>query len=149
MDLTTNKNFALDTNFSFVIKYRNSAYSCSAVSIPGLSATGAPSGKGKYKVAFPGDTVEYQDLSVTMILLENMENYEEIYNWILNNRDNDTPEYNDISIMIYNSHSKLIKEIKFVDAFPTELSNLDFSLANTEAKALNFNVSFRYTYYTI
>ena len=56
---------------------------CQSANVPGISLGSATQSTPLYDVPIPGDKITYQDLSITFIVDENLNNYKEIHDWIL------------------------------------------------------------------
>ena len=56
---------------------------CQSANVPGISLGSATQSTPLYDVPIPGDKITYQDLSITFIVDENLNNYKEIHDWLL------------------------------------------------------------------
>jgi len=56
---------------------------CQSANIPGISLGSATQPTSLYDVPIPGDKITYQDLSITFLVDENLNNYKEIHDWLL------------------------------------------------------------------
>lgn len=100
------------------------------------------------------ETTSKEPLGISFICDENMDSYEEVYNWMndnnnpnkdSNNRNTGLIDFKDIIINIKTSHNNLNKQLHFRSAFPTSLSSVDFNIqAEGEPVYAIFQVSFRY-----
>jgi len=79
----TSQDYASPTQFKFsIIKLPKVEYFCTAVNIPGVSL-GSPNQPTPLKaIPQPGDTLSYENLSMTFMVDENLENYQEIHGWL-------------------------------------------------------------------
>lgn len=149
-----------------ITKLAGLTYWCQQLEIPGL-ILGAP----EYTTPFttqpiPGETLTYNQLNVQFLIDENMTNYMQIYNWIValgfpNDYSqyiaflaDDTTNYAELAknfsdgiVQILGSNNEPIKEIQFVDMFPTSLESITFSSTNDGVTYLVGQASFRYGYY--
>ena len=107
------------------------------------------------RVPFTGNP-QYDDLSVTFLVGENMRDYLEIFNWMtLIGHPNDLEHFpkvqadtvSDVSVMVLNSSSRPIINIHFTDAFPVSLSSLEFDSTLSDVQYAQATVSFRYNRY--
>ena len=99
-----------------------------------------------------GDRMTFDDLTITFNITENMENYIEIWNWlhnIITKKDADENYKFDARLMILSSHNNVVKEIKFLDIFPTNLGSVEFNSQLTDIEYAQATVTFKYTYYEI
>ena len=126
-------------------------------------------------IPVPGDKVLYDDLTVSFLVDEKMENYLSIYKWItglgypeslgqydqLRKDDNRTDRivgdqgdpryfnYSDATLQVLNSNYKPSVLINFKDAFPVSLSTLDFDVTTRDYNYFTAEVTFKYTIFSI
>lgn len=79
-----NLDFANNSQFRFqLLKIPNVEYFVSAVNLPGISLSGDATVTTRFtSVHFMGDTVDFEDLTLTFLCNEKLENYREIHNWL-------------------------------------------------------------------
>ena len=56
---------------------------CQSANIPGIGLGTADVETPLKSIPFPGDKVTYQDLAISFLVDENLENYKEIHDWII------------------------------------------------------------------
>ena len=56
---------------------------CQSANIPGIGLGVADMETPLKSIPFPGDKVTYQDLAISFLVDENLENYKEIHDWII------------------------------------------------------------------
>ena len=56
---------------------------CQTANIPGIGLGTASMPTGLKDIPIPGDKVTYQDLAISFLVDENLENYKEIHDWII------------------------------------------------------------------
>ena len=80
----TKLDYASPTQFKFsILKLPKTEYFCTAVNIPGISLAGTPVQQTMLKdIPLPGDKLNYESLSMTFLVDENLENYQEIHGWL-------------------------------------------------------------------
>jgi hypothetical protein len=79
----TSQDYASPTQFKFsIIKLPKVEYFCTAVNIPGISLGVGNQPTPLKDIAQPGDTLEYENLTMTFMVDENLENYQEIHGWL-------------------------------------------------------------------
>ena len=81
----TSQDYASPTQFKFnILKLPKVEYFCTAVNIPGITLGGAPVQQTPFKdIPLPGDKLTYEPLSMTFIVDENLENFQEIHGWLV------------------------------------------------------------------
>jgi len=135
------------------------------VNIPDLSI--APTGQPNPFVVIPhsGDHIDYDPLSITFKVDEDMRNWLAMHNWIKGlGFPNEYREYrelktsatlgrsgieSDIKVFLLTSHRNPNIEVTFRNAFPIHLSGLDFDSTLTDVEYLQSTVSFKYVSYAI
>lgn len=154
--LNRNPSFALPHSFRLTIdgqKYKNAMFSVQRVEIPDITADGAPMNLPQRNIAFSADKITYADLSLTFLLDEDFTNYIEIHDWMYGAVTQpdapDVAKYKDISLLILSSHNNVVREFKFVKAFPINLSSVQFDSTLTDAEYLTASVTFHYSYFKI
>ena len=56
---------------------------CQSANIPGISIGSASMPTGLKDIPIPGEKVSYQDLAISFLVDENLNNYKEIHDWII------------------------------------------------------------------
>ena len=79
----TKFDYASPTQFKFQLqKLPKVEYFTTACNIPGISLSAALQPTPLKDIPLPGDTVEFNDLEITFLVDENLENYREIHGWM-------------------------------------------------------------------
>jgi hypothetical protein len=157
-NLTTNLNMLGPGNFRVTIdsgEFANLQFFCTTAQVPALAQSEVLQSYGNRNAYFPGDTIDYSSLEVTFIVDEEMKNYIEMYNWLKTDAGYDTektksgpsthkPKFKDITLSILTSKNTTNKQIKFNDAFPVNLGELQFTTQDTAVEYITCSVSFRY-----
>jgi len=149
MALTTNKNFLSPIGFTLKIdsNMANTEYFCTAANLPGISLSSIDTPYKGVNLGMTGDRLTFEDLSVTFNITENLENYIEIYNWMVNviqAKDAEGYKY-DARLLILTSHNNVAKEISFQEIFPTSLSSIEFNAQSGSLEYVQATVTFKYT----
>ena len=81
----TKLDYASPTQFKFsIIKLPKVEYFCTAVNIPGITLGGTMSQPTPLKdIPIPGEKLTYEPLSMTFLVDENLENFQEIHGWLV------------------------------------------------------------------
>ena len=79
----TQLDYASPTQFKFsMIKLPKVEYFCTKVELPGISL-GESTQETRFKdIPIPGDKLTYEDLTMSFMVDENLENYREIHGWL-------------------------------------------------------------------
>ena len=120
-----------------------------------------------------GDKVEFEKLSVSFVVDEDLENFKEIYDWMdsivpiqdpkkyktltgttatstnrYSSSSGDLNQYSMITLVLNTNKNIPNRFFKFYDAFPTSLSGLELA-SGESGEAVTCTVDFRFTYYEI
>jgi len=81
----TSQDYASPTQFKFnILKLPKVEYFCTAVNIPGITLGGTMVQSTPLKdIPIPGDKLSYESLSMSFLVDENLENYQEIHGWLV------------------------------------------------------------------
>ncbi len=164
-DLTDNFNYLQPTSFKLVIdrkNFPNLEFFCQQVTHPGLIMPSAELPVRRMQsIPFPGESLTINELSCDILLDENMESYSEMYSWILRNQvtnlDNQTrmqkadkpPTYADITLSIMSSHNNTTMQVRYIDAMPTSLGDIQFLSTASGTEFITFATSFRFSYFEL
>lgn len=161
-----NKSFLSPIGFRFACKrLPHVNYFCTAATIPDISLGETSSVDNPFiKLPVPGDKLTFGRLDLTFRVDEDMENFQEIYNWLvaLGYPDNFSQRgaigrtqistgdvYPDGSLMVMTGNMTPNIEISFIDLYPASLSSLEFDIENTDVEYLKATVSFAYRKYEL
>ena len=118
----------------------------------------------------PGNTMTYSELTMDVLLDEDFEAYQEMYNWMLRlvneeqvaprdaysrysvedeSQGGKIPTYADIHITALTNSNNKNKSFKYIDCVPTSIGDITFEATNAGVDFLTFPVSFRFSYFTI
>jgi len=134
------------------LKYPNAQYTIQTAALPDMTIDGAVYNTPQRNVFEAPDKVTYGGFEATFLVDESLVNYTEIHDWMLGmvtQKDDGVRKMRDMTLQILSSHNNVIKEIQFVDAYPTSLSSLPFDTTITDIQYLVANVSFNYSYFKI
>ena len=118
------------------------------------------------RIKYPGDLVTYGDLVVTFRVDEDLNNYNELYNWILSftrvedfekstawtneqSPGSDERVFSDATLTLLNSAMNPNKEIQFIDVYPASLSDLPFTTQAADIEYIECTATFRYRSFKI
>lgn len=165
-----NGNFLSPLGFRLTLKRApHVQYFCQAAELPTMSMTAAPHGTPFVQIPRPGDKITFEPLTVQFIVDENMENYLEMYNWIVglghpeklqqyrdligtwNGRQDFTKDsiVSDATLLILTSNHNGNIRINFEDMFPVSLSPLRFETTQADVEYLTCECSFNYKIFTV
>ena len=171
-----NRNYMSPVGFKLILtKTPKVDFLCQSANIPSISMGTAIQPSYLKDIPVPGDKVLYDDLTVSFLVDEKMENYLAIHKWItglgypesrgqynqLRKDDNRTDsiigddgdpryfEFSDATLQVLNSNYRPSVLINFKDAFPVSLSTLDFDVTTRDYNYFTAEVTFKYTIFNI
>lgn len=153
MSVTSNTNFLQPTGFRVVIeraKYGNLEFFAQSVTHPGSSANAVDRPIAKIQ-RFPvaADTIEYTDLSIQLILDEDMVAYKEIQDWMQRTVDTSEDLSQDITVIILTSHNNANIKIKYEGCLPVQLGSVELNSTSGDVAYITYDATFKYTKFTI
>jgi hypothetical protein len=166
-----NRNFLSPTGFQFILsKKPKISFFCDSVNIPGINLGVAMQPSYFKQIPIPGEILTYDDLTITFNIDEDMENFLEVYNWMIQfgfpknaeqyqslldedpiNQGKQTAisGMSDASLIIYNSNYNPNIQINFKDLFPVSLSPVQFQSKVDDIIYLTATATFKYTIFDI
>ena len=175
-DQPTNLNYLSPVNFELQLnKLPKTRYFCVGATIPGITFSevehAVPLAIRSY---LPGDKIVFDPFIVRFIVDEDMTNYQEIYNWIIqlapgfdtddfrelvgatktttgfDNRSGDyTKMYSDATLIVNTSSNNANVEFMFEDCFPTSLGAIEFKSDATDTDYVVADLTLRYTLFKV
>lgn len=139
------------------------------INVPGLNLGVAEQSTYLKSVPRPGEVLEFNELTLTFLIDENLKNYLEIQNWMrgigfpeslnqiykfqedgpVDGDGGDLNLYSDGTLTILNGINRPVFSVKFEDMFPISLSDINFDATLTDVEYLTADVTFKYLLYTI
>lgn len=152
--MRTYRNFSHTSNYFFgtTLFGEETLYSIQTCNIPGLSFNHIVTSHRSIKVNLTADTLEFGDLSVSIILDEDLEIWKDIVNTMFTIREQDegigVVVEKESWLEIHNDDSKTILKLWFHRCMLSSISDLDFN-TTSEDEILVLNVVIKYDHYTI
>jgi hypothetical protein len=167
-----NRNFLTPVGFKFILnRAPKVTFFSNSANIPGITLGIANQPNYLRDIPQPGDKMEFEDFTLRFLVDENLENYNEISNWIRglgfpeslaqiyefqqSNPNLDQPRkgqlnlYSDATLNVLSSNQNANFKIKFKDMFPYNLTTLQFDATDTDIDYFTAEVSFKYTIFNI
>lgn len=155
------QNFLNPVEFRFTIKrLPNVEYYIQGVNFPGISSSSTDINTPFKTIHAPGDTLTYNDLTLTVLLDENMKSYRDTFDWLVAlTRPEDFESYkgllagdgvySDATLTILNSNKNANIELTFKDIFPIEVGTFQLSTTQSDVVAPTFDITFKHAGYSI
>jgi hypothetical protein len=86
-------------------------------------------------------------LTIRVAVDENLESYNEIFNWLTYNTQNNSIKTYDITLCFLTNHNNIGRKVRFANAFPTNLGGIEFNVQQTDVEYAAVDVSFRYDWF--
>lgn len=162
VDCTTlRQNFFSPKNYRLVIqRLPHVEYFATEVVIPGLTMNPATQGSPFSTVYRPGDRAEFGTLDVTFLVDEDLNNYQNIFNWIIGmtypsefsqytNLIEGDGLYSDATVVTQDSSKTSNVEFVFNDIFPISLGSITMNQQEEDVTYASATVTFQVNNYTI
>jgi len=170
MDQPNNRNYLSPIGFKFMLDHAPKVdFFCNSANIPGINLGVAVQPNYLKMIDHPGDMLTFEDLTLSFLVDEDLENYMEIWNWMtalgfpesieqfIDYQDqykkgkftNNFPEQADATLQILNSNYRPAANVKFRGVFPFSLTTLQFDARERDYTYFTANVTFKYTMYNI
>lgn len=162
--LTTNVNYLQPTGFSVTINrenYPNLEYFAQSVQHPSIDVSAVEMPFRRVNAPIVGDKMQFGQVSFNFLIDEEMNTYNEIYDWMKRFvespqvtstdafRDTSIPTESDITVSILSSHNNVVKQIKYYSAFPVSIGDIEFTTQSGDVAPMTFNAAFRFVYFEI
>lgn len=157
------------TNFVFSVhKVPDLTFFVQDVSFPAISLGQAITSNPLQDTPYPGDKVNFGDLSITFTIDEHFRNYTKLSEWLIalgypenhsqftnfvNAQQNNLTEHlktvSDATLGILDSSNNPVATYTFIDCFPISIGGFEYSSKETDARTLNVTASFLYSHYQL
>lgn len=99
-----------------------------------------------------GDKLEPEQLRLDFIVTENLENWLEVYNWLIalgapEQKDIQYKEpkaYTDVVVTVFSSHNNPIQRFRYIDCVPTYLGGIDYDTQEGDTTFKHANLVLEY-----
>lgn len=159
-----NKNMLSGLGFTFNVKRLPGVnFFASQVNIPGLVGNAVMQASPFKPIVRAYDKLDYNELTVTFKVDEDMQNYLEIFNWmvgvgfptkfderrVLEDATQSAGLFSDGQVVVQTSKRNTNLELNFVDLLPISLSDLQLDARAQDVDYVECTVTFKFNYYTI
>ena len=169
LEQVSNRNFLSPVGFKLKInKVPKVDFLAVGANLPGITLGTTVQPTYLKDIDLPGDKLVYDDFRVNFIVDEDLENYRQIYDWMvglgfpdsqkqfidlrqddeyyptIGDRDNPHAEFSDGTLEILNSNLSPSAYVKLEGLFPVTLSSLDFDATQTDINYFTASVTFKY-----
>ena len=169
----SDRNFLSVIGFKFALERCPKVdFYCNAANLPSITLGVAEQPSYLRNIPVPGDKIQFEDLQISFMVDEHMENYLEIYDWITglgfpesidqyiqlgddkklapeNDPNDNFNERSDATLMILNSDYNTSVKVKFRDLFPIEISGIPIDPKAEQQEYYTATARFKYTIYDV
>lgn len=153
MALTENKNFLQPTGFRIIIErenYGNLEFFAQSVSHPGSTVSAVEVAVPRVTgLPVPGDAINYGELTLSLILDEDLTAYKEVQKWLEGSVYGEGNPYHDIKVIVLTSHNNFCAQILYKNCIPTQLGTIELASQTGDVTYINFDVSFRFSEFVL
>lgn len=152
-------NFLSATGFQLVLDstlYPGLSCTIQSATIPALNIGHATRSTPYRDIPYPGDKLVYDALTVSMIIKEDLSNYETVLQWLedcVKTKDDpligENGKTSDIRINLFTNKNILSKTFKFVMAFPSDIGAISLNTTDASDEYLTVDVIFQYAYFEL
>jgi hypothetical protein len=149
---TMSNNYLNPTSFVLSLDsttYPAAEFTVQTMILPDVTSDGAVFNTPSRSIAVHADKIVYGQFDCSFLIDEDLINYKEIYDWLYQQVDSDGSHTRDLTLSILSSANNVTKQIRFIDAFPTNLSALPFDITMVDVEYLTAVVTFNYSYFEI
>ena len=111
-------------------------------------------------IVTPGDTLSFGTLTMDVLMDENMNVYQEMYDWMrrlvqekhkantgrMFSGEDDLASYCDITVSVLTSSNNISRSFKYINGLPISLGDITFA-STQEGQYITFPMSFRFYYF--
>ena len=144
-----NINSLSPVSFKLVLqKFPNLEFFATGVSVPAITTGVTTASLSQRNMNIYGDKLTFEDLSVKLIVDEDMKSYKEIFDWMNSSVMDENVLENqlcDITLVVMTSHNNENRTFKFRNAFPTSIGGLEFDAGASEVSYITVYVVFSFS----
>jgi hypothetical protein len=129
------------------IDFKHTQYFALSASFPAVSLPEITTAYRNSTGFVAGDKLAYDALTVRVAIDENLESYNEIYDWLRYNVENAKLKTHDITLCFLTNHNNVGRKVRFTNAFPTNLGGIEFSVQQTDVEYAAIDITFRYDWF--
>lgn len=137
-------------------------YFCQQVNVPGVTMGEVQRATPFLDLYSPGTKMEYNPLTITFTLDEELESWKNMYDWFTsmadpdgfeprvdttNKMDGKFPHLSDATLTVLNNLNNPVLRIQFKNAFPLSISDIDFDTTQSADSIMTSTATFRYESY--
>jgi hypothetical protein len=141
-------------------------YFCQEANLPGVSMGKAAINTPLLDIYSPSNKLDYSAFNIAFTINEGATDWQELYNWFLSmatptgleervrlsniqsNRNSGSKAFSDATLTILSALNNPLIRVRFINTFPTSLSDLQFDTKASADDIITATASFNYDYFT-
>lgn len=141
---------------SFNIQFKDSKsleLMVTSTNLPGFTLGGLDISRPVVKDSRPGDSLTFNDLSLTVLCDEDLNAYKEIYTYIIKSANPNTGELDisspvfDSTLFLMTNKNNVQHKIVFYNSFFKEIGDLQFETTSSEDEQLTFTIGLGFSFF--
>lgn len=150
---TLNDNYNTSTSASFILivpEHEHLNYFVQRTSLPGMRESAVQGNFANNSYRVPGETIEYDTLTLDILVDENYNNVVSLQNWLIESKSKEKAyarRLRDITLIIKNRNGANALEFTFYGAFPVDIGAISLDSTLNDVEIPICNVTFEYQYY--
>lgn len=141
---------------SFIVQFKDQKtleLMVTSANIPGFTLGEIEIGRPVVKDKRPGDSLTYNDLSITVLCDEKLAAYKEIYEYLILSANPNTGDLEisdnvfDCSVQLLTNKNNYQHKIYFYNAFIKSISDIQLETTTTEGEAATFTVDLGFSFF--
>lgn len=144
LNLLNNVQFRFDIH-----KIPNASFEIQNVIMPSIQLDSPFLPSPRRDIPMPGTKINFDPLNITFLVDEKMNNYLEIYKWMVEMQSNNDPKTwrSDAVLTIFTGQMNPSRILRFVGLVPTLLTELSFTSSDPDVTRVESTVSFQFEYF--
>jgi hypothetical protein len=153
----SNTGYLQPTKYQLVFpKMNNLTFFCQNINIPGVSIGTLEQATPFLNITRPGNKISYEDLTITFIVDESLNSWQEVHNWIRGMADpksfptrDPKTNYSDAILTVFTNLNNPQLSYQFVNTYPYSLSGLNLDTTESADNMITATATFKFDYYDI
>jgi hypothetical protein len=136
------------TGFKLIIgsstNYKLSEFFAVSATFPNVSLGEANTSYRNRQGFVADDVLQYDPFTIRIAVDDELLAYNEMHDWMLHNTQEEKIKTEELTLHFMTGHNNVSRRVKFISAFPTALSSIEFNTQNTSVEYAYVDVTFRY-----
>lgn len=144
-----NTNTQVVTNFKMVISDSDFDYFIQNAELPSVSLSSIETPWQNFGGFMPDNKIVYDPLNISFLLAEDMKNYLFIFDWLkrVSDKGRLKDQFRDVTLHILSNNKTTNQAIKFVNSFPTNISQVSFDSGSGDASPIIVQATIAYQFF--